>query len=81
MRSGSRAASRYSSTSMSFLSNCEIQNASAASEVSLSPSGTRKVTAPRGAVVAARECEAVSEGGGPGGDRGRRVSRCRGSSL
>ena len=75
-RCGSSAAERSSSISMSFLSNCEIENASAAaSEVSLSPSGRRKATAPSGAVAGAGGCEGGSEGGGPGGDLGRWVPR------
>ena len=61
--------------SISFLSNCEIENASAASEVSLSPSGRRKATAPSGAVACTGGFDGGSEGGGPTGDLGRVVSR------
>ena len=55
---------------MSFLSNWEIEKASAASEFSLSPSGTRKDTAPIGAVVSAGGFDGGSGGGGPTGDLG-----------
>ena len=58
---------------MSFLSNFEIENASAASEFSLSPSGTRKATAPSGAVGCAGGFDGGSGGGGPAGDLGRSV--------
>ena len=67
------AALTSSLSSMSFLSNCEIENASAASEFSLSPSGTRKATAPSGAVVCAGGVDDGSGGGGPTGDLGRAV--------
>ena len=69
------AASTSSLSSISFLSNCEIENASAASEVSLSPSGKRKATAPSGAVVSAGGFDGGSGGGGPTGDLGRAVPR------
>ena len=61
--------------SMSFLSNCETENISAASDVSLSPSGRREATAPSGAVVGAGGFEGGSRGGGPAGDLGRLVRR------
>ena len=62
-------------TSISCLSKCEIENASAASEVSLSPSGRRKATAPSGAVACTGGFDGGSGGGGPTGDLGRVVSR------
>ena len=55
------------------LSNWEIEKASAASEFSLSPSGTRKDRAPIGAVVSAGGFDGGSGGGGPTGDLGRAV--------
>ena len=69
---GSSAAERSSSISMSFLSNCEIENASAAaSEVSLSPSGRRKATAPSGAVAGLLvDVKVGQKVVGPGGDLG-----------
>ena len=72
---GSLAASTSSLSSMSFLSNWEIEKASAASEFSLSPSGKRKDTAPIGAVVSAGGFDGGSGGGGPTGDLGRAVPR------
>ena len=74
-RCGSLAAATSSLSSMSFLSNWEIEKASAASEFSLSPSGTRKDTAPIGAVVSAGGFDGGSGGGGPTGDLGRAVPR------
>ena len=51
-----------------------MENASAASEFSLSPSGTRKATAPSGAVGCAGGFDGGSGGGGgPAGDMGRSV--------
>ena len=47
-----------------------MENASAASEFSLSPSGTRKATAPSGAVGFDG---GSGGGGGPAGDLGRSV--------
>ena len=67
------AASTSSLSSMSFLSNFEIENASAASEFSLSPSGTRKATAPSGAAGCLGGFVDGSGGGGPAGDLGRAV--------
>ena len=64
-----------SQTSISFLSNWEIENASAASEFSLSPSGRRKATAPSGAVACAGGFDGGSGGGGPTGDLGLVESR------
>ena len=60
---------------MSFLSNWEMENASAASEFSLSPSGSRKATAPSGAVTCAGGVDDGSGGGGPTGDLGLVESR------
>ena len=57
------------------LSNFEIENASAASEVSLSPSGRRKATAPSGAVACVGGFDDGSGGGGPTGDLGLVESR------
>ena len=74
-RCESSAAEMSSLTSISFLSNCEIENASAASEVSLSPSGRRKATAPSGAVACAGGFDGGSGGGGLTGDLGRVESR------
>ena len=74
-RCGSSAAEMSSLTSISFLSNCEIENASAASEFSLSPSGTRKATAPSGAVACVGGFDDGSGGGGPTGDLGLVESR------
>ena len=65
-----QAAETNSSISVSFLSNCDIENVSGPSEVSLSPSGTRKVAAPSGAVVCTERFEWSSKGGGAGGDVG-----------
>ena len=74
-RCGSAAAALSSLTSMSFLSNWEIENASAASEFSLSPSGRRKATAPSGAVTCVGGVDDGSGGGGPTGDLGLVESR------
>ena len=76
-RCGSLAAATSSLSSMSFLSNWEIEKTSAASEFSLSPSGTRKDTAPIGAVVAVISAGGFDggSGGGPTGDLGRAVPR------
>ena len=67
------AASTSSLSSMSFLSNFEIENASAASEFSLSSSGTRKATAPSGAAGCVGGFVGGSGGGGPAVDLGRAV--------
>ena len=58
---------------MSFLSNFEIEKASAASEFSLSPSGTRKATAPSGAAGCDGGLVDGAGGGGPAGELGRVV--------
>ena len=71
--SGSLAASTISLRSMSFVSNFEIEIASVTSEFSLSPSGTRKDTAPSGAVVWDGGLVDGSGGGGPVGELGRVV--------
>ena len=56
---------------MSFESNFEIENASVTSEFSLSPSGTRKATAPSGAAGGNAGLVDGSGGGGPAGELGR----------
>ena len=71
--SGSLAASTISLRSMSLLSNFEIENASVTSEFSLSPSGTRKATAPSGAAGCVVGLVDGSGGGGPAGEVGRAV--------
>ena len=70
---GLLAASTISLRSMSFVSNFEIEIVSATSEFSLSPSGTRKDTAPSGAEVWAGGLVGGSGGGGSAGELGRAV--------
>ena len=53
------------------MSNFEIEIASVTSEFSLSPSGTRKDTAPSGAVVCDGGLVDGSGGGGSAGELGR----------
>ena len=70
---GSLAASTISLRSMSFVSNFEIEIVSATSEFSLSPSGTRKDTAPSGAEVWDGGLVGGSGGGRSAGELGRAV--------